>query len=125
MINNSDMQFFLQDGKTAKFIRCDSLWTLDIAEALDFGSVQRAIFFGLKELKNSFQVLQVDSTGLSVFITAIPHVQWSNFQAQAVPSYKQQGSGISGKTCTSDLQRTVHKSLPLSPADFFRASAIL
>ena len=119
------MRFLLQDSKTGKFIRCDSLWTLDTSEALDFGSVQRAVFFGLKELKDSFQVLKVDATGLSTFITSIPHVQWSNFQVQALPANEQPERVMPGKTSTAGPQRTVFNQPSMTPADFFRASAIL
>ena len=58
------MKTYLQDCKTAEFIRCDSKWTLDMNEALDFLSVRRAVSFGMTELKNSFQVVQRESNGL-------------------------------------------------------------
>jgi hypothetical protein len=58
------MKTYLQDCKTAEFIRCDSKWTLDMNEALDFLSVRRAVSFGMTELKNSFQVVQRESNDL-------------------------------------------------------------
>jgi hypothetical protein len=53
------MKFYIQDCQTAQFMRCDSTWGADINEALDFLSERRAFFFGMKELKNSFQILKV------------------------------------------------------------------
>jgi hypothetical protein len=53
------MKFFLQDCRSAKFMRCDSSWSADINEALDFLSERRAIFFGMKELEDSFRILKV------------------------------------------------------------------
>jgi hypothetical protein len=77
------MKIFLQDGKTAKFMRCDSMWTVDINEALDFLSVQRAVFFGMKELKDSFQVVQMELSGFSSPVTVmITQPQWPRFQVQ-------------------------------------------
>lgn len=58
------MKIYLQDCQTLKFIRCDSSWGSDISEALDFLSVRRATLYGLQELKDLFQLLQVDSEGL-------------------------------------------------------------
>ena len=77
------MKIFLQNGTTAKFMRCDSMWTADINEALDFLSVQRAVFFGMKELKDSFQVVQMESNGFSSPVTImIAQPQWPRFQVQ-------------------------------------------
>jgi hypothetical protein len=68
---------FLQDCQTAKFIRCDSMWTADSNEALDFLSIRRAVAFGMKELKNSFQIMQVESNALSgVVVIAISNLSW-------------------------------------------------
>jgi hypothetical protein len=75
------MKIILQNSKTAKFMRCDSMWTVDTDEALNFLSVQRAIFFGMKELIDSFQVLQIESNGLSTHvIVMIPQPQWPKYQ---------------------------------------------
>jgi hypothetical protein len=75
------MKIFLQDCKTAKFMRCDSMWTTDINEALSFYSVQGAIFFGMKELGDSFQILQMESVGFSAPITTIiSQPQWPKIQ---------------------------------------------
>jgi len=51
-------KFFLQDCLTGKFMRLDSAWTTDIGEAFDFLSAKRAIFFGMKELRVSFRIMQ-------------------------------------------------------------------
>jgi len=58
------MKTYLQDCKTAEFMRCDSKWTLDMNEALDFLSVRRAVSFGMTEMKSSFQVVQRESNDL-------------------------------------------------------------
>jgi hypothetical protein len=71
------MKIFLQDCKTAKFIRCDSNWTLDRNEALDFLTVKRAVSFGMKELKDSFQVMQIEPDDLQgTVILAISNLRW-------------------------------------------------
>jgi hypothetical protein len=57
------MKIYLQDCKNLTFIRCDSLWSSDISEALDFISVRRATLYGLRELKDAFQLLQVEADG--------------------------------------------------------------
>jgi hypothetical protein len=75
------MKIFLQDSNTAQFMRCDSTWAMDIQEALDFLSVQRAVFFGMKELKEPFQVVQAEPDGLQSPITiTIPQLQWPKVQ---------------------------------------------
>jgi len=56
------MKFYIQDCQTAQFMRCDSSWSADFDEALDFLSERRAYFFGIKELKNSFQILKVGAS---------------------------------------------------------------
>lgn len=62
-------------------MRCDSLWTADVNEALDFRSVQRASFFGLKELKDAFRVMQMELNGLlSPAPLTIPQPQWQSVQ---------------------------------------------
>jgi hypothetical protein len=61
---NLQMKFILQDCQTGKFIRCDSMWSDDIHEALDFLSARRAVFYGMKELKAEFHILQIGQTGL-------------------------------------------------------------
>jgi CheY-like chemotaxis protein len=58
------MKISLQNCKTGKFMRCDSVWTVDIKEALNFLSVQRAISFGMNELKDPFRVLQIEESDL-------------------------------------------------------------
>jgi hypothetical protein len=71
------MKIFIQDCKTAKLMRCDSRWTMDGNEALDFLSVRRAVSFGMKELKDSFQVVQTESNGLSgTILIAISNLSW-------------------------------------------------
>jgi len=65
------MKIYLQDCKTFKFIRCDSSWSSDITEALDFISVRRATLFGLTELKDAFQLLQLEADGLQSCVSAI------------------------------------------------------
>jgi CheY-like chemotaxis protein len=54
------VEIFLRNCKTGKFMRCDSVWTADINEALNFRSVRRAVYFGVNELKGPFQVLQIE-----------------------------------------------------------------
>jgi hypothetical protein len=61
---NLQIKFILQDCRTGKFIRCDSMWSDDIHEALDFLSARRAVFYGMKELKAEFHILQIGQTGL-------------------------------------------------------------
>jgi len=60
-VKDQVLKFFIQNSKTAQFVRCDSMWTWDFNEALDFLSAQRARCWGLKELKSSFQVLSVQA----------------------------------------------------------------
>ena len=58
-------------------MRCDSQWTLDVNEALDFLSVQRAVSFGMTELKNPFQVVQRESNDLpGAIIITISNLLW-------------------------------------------------
>ena len=79
------MKIFLQDCKTAQFIRCDSAWTLDINEALNFLSARRAVSFGVKELKNSFQVVRIESNEvLGTIIMAISNLRWQNGSQSAL-----------------------------------------
>jgi hypothetical protein len=71
------MEIILQDLQTAKFIRCDSSWTSDRNEALDFFTVKRAVSFGMKELKDSFQVIRIEPGDLKgTVILAISNLQW-------------------------------------------------
>ena len=65
------MKIYLQDCKTLKFIRCDSSWGSDINEAVDFISVRRATLYGLSELKEVFQLLQVEADGLQSRISPV------------------------------------------------------
>jgi len=68
---------FLQDCRTAEFMRCDSMWTTDFNEAMDFLSVRRAVAFGMKELKNSFQVMRVEPGRLvGAVVIAISNLSW-------------------------------------------------
>jgi hypothetical protein len=74
---NMNTKIFLQDCKTAEFMRCDSGWTVDCDEALDFLSVRRAVSFGMKELKDSFQVVQTEPNGLpGTILIAISNLSW-------------------------------------------------
>jgi len=53
-------------------MRCDSLWTAEIGEAMDFLSERRAFFFGLKQLKDPFQILKIATEQpLSAIITQV------------------------------------------------------
>jgi hypothetical protein len=71
------MKVFLQDCKTAKFVRCDSSWSSDFNEALDFLSVRRAVSFGLKELKDAFQVRRAEANGLpGPVLIVIANLSW-------------------------------------------------
>jgi hypothetical protein len=53
------MKFYIQDCQTVEFMRCDSTWSADINEAMDFLSERRAFIFGMKQLNNSFHILKV------------------------------------------------------------------
>lgn len=64
------MKIYLQDCKTLTFIRCDSSWGPGIDEALDFISVRRATAYGLTELKDAFQLLQIETDGFQSWATA-------------------------------------------------------
>jgi CheY-like chemotaxis protein len=61
------MKISLQNYKTGQFMRCDSRWTADIKEALNFLSFKRAVSFGMNELKDSFQVLQIEESQCRAF----------------------------------------------------------
>jgi hypothetical protein len=75
------MKFFLQDCQTMKFMRCDSTWTVDVTEALDFLSERRAFFWGMKELKHSFQILKI---AVEDFLTVIPRLTIPTDRARAI-----------------------------------------
>jgi hypothetical protein len=83
-VKDHSVKIFIKDYKTAEFMRCDSTWSLDFNEALDFLSVQRAIFWGMKELKTSFEVVKMRTNRLlgSVKIV-IPPLLWSTASAQS------------------------------------------
>ena len=66
------IKFILQDCLTGKFMRCDSMWSNDIDEALDFLSAARAVFYGMKELKAEFYLLQIGLPGLMSKATVNP-----------------------------------------------------
>jgi two-component system chemotaxis response regulator CheY len=69
------VEIVLRNCKTGKFIRCDSVWTVDINEALNFRSIQRAVSFGMNELKDPFQVLQIEKNDHSgVVISAVTNL---------------------------------------------------
>jgi DNA-binding response OmpR family regulator len=69
------VEIFLRHCETGKFMRCDSVWTADIKEALNFRSVRRAVSFGMNQLKGPFQVLQiVKGDRLGAVITAIANL---------------------------------------------------
>jgi len=71
------MKIFLQNCKTAEFIRCDSEWTLDVNEALDFLSVRRAVSFGMMQLKTAFQVVRCEPNRLPcAVIFAMSNLLW-------------------------------------------------
>jgi hypothetical protein len=102
------MKFFLQDCLTSKFMRCDSTWSADINEALDFFSERRAFFFGMKELGDPFRILKITAeTTLPVFIPQpvlpeSPHVRLADriraagHVLEKMPSHFRLGSKISG-----------------------------
>jgi hypothetical protein len=116
------MKIFLQDCKTAKFMRCDSMWTTDINEALSFYSVQGAIFFGMKELGDSFQILQMESVGFSAPITTIiAQPQWPKIEvlfAQPTKFQKQ----ILPQNFHSRPSNDSSRILPQTTSKFFRAT---
>jgi len=66
------IKFILQDCLTGKFMRCDSMWSDDMDEALDFLSAPRAVFYGMKELKAEFYLLQIGLTGIMSTATINP-----------------------------------------------------
>jgi CheY-like chemotaxis protein len=61
------MKISLQNCRTGQFMRCDSVWTADINEALNFRSFQRAFCFGMNELQDPFQVLQIEESEGSAY----------------------------------------------------------
>jgi hypothetical protein len=70
-------RFFIQNGATAEFVRCDSSWTLNFNEALDFLSLERAVRWGRKELHTSFQVIRMRENQLRDSINiAVQPVLW-------------------------------------------------
>ncbi len=62
------MKICLQDSKTGNYMRCDSVWTVNIGEALNFFSVRRAVSFGVNELEEPFRVLQIGKKDLLVTV---------------------------------------------------------
>jgi hypothetical protein len=79
------MKFLLQDRQTAKFMRCDSMWTADMEEALNFLSVQRAVFYGMKELKDPFQVMRIEAGGRAGAVTiTISNPLWPGYSLSAL-----------------------------------------
>jgi two-component system chemotaxis response regulator CheY len=84
------MKISLQDSKTGKFMRCDSVWTAKINEALNFSSVRRAISFGMKELKEPFRVLQIRKNDLLgtviIAISDLPRLPQFSFKGQFTAS---------------------------------------
>jgi CheY-like chemotaxis protein len=92
------MKISLQNCKTGQFMRCDSLWTLDIKEALNFLSVRRAISFGMNELKDSFRVLQIEESNLlgNVIIAisnllSSPQLSWESQYTPSAISFNRTG----------------------------------
>ena len=72
------VKYFIMNSKTAEFVRCDSLWTPEFKEALDFLSVQGAICWGVKELKASFQIVKIQMNRvLGSIKIVIPPLFWS------------------------------------------------
>jgi CheY-like chemotaxis protein len=84
------MKISLQNSKTGKFMRCDSVWTANINEALNFHSVRRAISFGMKELKEPFRVLQIRKNDLLgtviIAISDLPRLPQFSFEGQSTAS---------------------------------------
>ena len=84
------MKISLQNSETGKFMRCDSMWTVEINEALNFLSVQRAVSFGMNELKDSFQVLQIGKNDLSgtviITISNLSRLPQSSREGQFIAS---------------------------------------
>ncbi len=80
----------LQNSKTGEFMRCDSMWTANINEALNFASVRRAISIGLKELKEPFRVLQIRKNDLLgtviIEISDMPRLSQFSFKGQSTAS---------------------------------------
>jgi hypothetical protein len=75
---HQELKFILQDCQTHKYMRCDSMWTDDINEALDFLSARRVVLFGLKELKAAFNVLKFGCMGLEATATVgVGLLKWS------------------------------------------------
>lgn len=77
-LEDQSVKYFIMNSKTAEFVRCDSLWTVEFKEALDFLSVQGAICWGVKELKASFQIVKVQMNRvLGSIKIVIPPLLWS------------------------------------------------
>jgi hypothetical protein len=77
-VEDRSVKFFIMNCKTAEFVRCDSLWTREFNEALDFLSVQGAICWGVKELKASFQIVKIQMNRvLGSIKIVIPPLLWS------------------------------------------------
>ena len=77
-VEDRSVKFFIMNCKTAEFVRCDSLWTQEFNEALDFLSVQGAICWGVKELKASFQIVKIQMNRvLGSIKIVIPPLLWS------------------------------------------------
>ena len=72
------MKIYLQNCKTLKFLRCDSSWSTDLAEALDFISIRRATIYGLTELKDAFQLMQFQDDGFHSRLPAISQLPLVN-----------------------------------------------
>ncbi|HTB85442.1 MAG TPA: hypothetical protein VK742_17480 [Candidatus Sulfotelmatobacter sp.] len=66
------IKFILQDCLTGRFMRCDSMWSDDMDEALNFLSAPRAVFYGMKELKAEFHLLQIGHAGIMATSTINP-----------------------------------------------------
>jgi hypothetical protein len=80
------IKFVIMNCTTAEFIRCDSQWTLEFKEALDFLSVQSAICWGVKELKTSFEVVKIQMNRVLASIKiVIPPLLWSKTSGTSYP----------------------------------------
>jgi hypothetical protein len=67
-LSDQALRYFIRSCTTSEFIRCDSLWTLNFSEALDFLSLERAVYWGRKELKTPFEVIKA---GQNQFLDSI------------------------------------------------------
>jgi hypothetical protein len=118
------MKFFLQDCLTSKFMRCDSTWSANINEALDFFSERRAFLFGMKELDDPFRILKIAAETLlpvpipqlvfpkSLHMRLVDRVRAAGHVSEKMPSQFRLGSKISGGFALPGTLNKHHSKIP-------------